>query len=156
MSGARPTSPTELVGRTGQPFRMRVELGKARELAKATRSNTTPPMDGADGAALAPPIFLVTMGFWQQPEANPLRGAGIDLARVLHGEQEFVFHGPPIAVGDVLDGLSRIDKVYEKAGRRGGSMTFYEVLTEFRRDGELAAESRSTLIETAAKERDRG
>jgi hydroxyacyl-ACP dehydratase HTD2-like protein with hotdog domain len=152
MTSDRPASPTDLVGKTGEPFRMTVELGKARELAKATRSTTGPDL-GDDGAALAPPTFLVTAGFWQQPAANPLRGAGIELARVLHGEQQFVFHGRPLAVGDVLDGLSRIDQVYEKAGRRGGSMTFYEVLTEFRCDGELVAESRSTLIETAAKER---
>lgn len=143
----------DLVGKTGEPFRMRVELGKAREMAKATRSTAGPSVGGDEDDVLAPPTFLVTAAFWQRPEANPLKGAGLDLARILHGEQEFVFHGAPIAVGDVLDGVARVDQVYEKAGRRGGAMTFYEVVTEFHRSGELVAETRSTLIETARKEK---
>jgi hypothetical protein len=156
VTGDRPTPSSALVGKTGEPFRMRVELGKAREMAKATRSTTGPAVGGDECSVLAPPTFLVTAGFWQRPYANPLRGAGLDLARVLHGEQEFVFHGQPITVGDVLDGVARVDRVYEKAGRRGGSMTFIEVVTEFRRDGALVAETRSTLIETGAKGGDRG
>lgn len=156
MTGGRFGSPTDLEGRTGEPFRMIVELGKVREMARATRSPVEAQVGANGGAVMAPPIFLMTSSFWQQPSANPLRGAGIDLARILHGEQEFVFYGRAIAVGDVLDGVARIDRVYEKTGRRGGPMMFYEVVTEFRRGGELVAETRSTLIETGAKERDRG
>ena len=34
-------------------------------------------------------------------------------ALVLHGEQEFVYHRPPVA-GDVLDGVQSITDIYEK------------------------------------------
>jgi hypothetical protein len=40
--------------------------------------------------------------------------------------------------------------VYEKEGKRGGTMRFTEVVTEFRdASGVLVAESRSTTIETS-------
>ena len=50
----------------------------------------------------------------------------------------------------MLTGVARIDRVYEKQGKRGGTMVFTEVVTEFRdAGGRLVAESRSTLIETS-------
>ena len=43
-----------------------------------------------------------------------------------------MFFGEPPRAGAVLTGVSRIDRVYEKAGRRGGAMQFTETVTEFR------------------------
>ena len=75
---------------------------------------------------------------------------GISLARLLHGGQEFVFHGPPPRAGDVISTESWIDKIYEKQGKRGGTMRFAEIVTEYSdQTGTVVAESRSTLIETA-------
>jgi hypothetical protein len=69
--------------------------------------------------------------------------------RILHGEQEFVFPGPPPAAGTELTAEARIDRVFEKEGKRGGTMTFVEVVTEYRDgSGAIVAESRSTVIET--------
>ena len=49
----------------------------------------------------------------------------------------------------MLTAQSRIDRVYEKEGKRGGSMIFAETVTEYRDEtGRIVAESRSTLIET--------
>jgi hypothetical protein len=49
--------------------------------------------------------------------------------------------------------VQRIDKAYEKEGRRGGAMRFYELVTEYRDSaGELVAEVRSTIIVTAPRE----
>ena len=73
----------------------------------------------------------------------------INLARLLHGGQEFVFHGPPPKAGDVISTESWIDKVYEKEGKRGGSMRFAEMVTEYKdQNGKVVAESRTTMIET--------
>lgn len=139
-----------LEGRSGAPFTMVVELGKVKEFARATKS-TNPAYDGEPGAAVATPgTFLMSSAFWQQPDSNPLAGVELNWHRILHGEQEFVFHGPPPHAGDVLTGRSRIDRVYEKAGKRGGTMAFTEMVTEYRdAAGSLVAESRSTMIETS-------
>jgi hypothetical protein len=73
----------------------------------------------------------------------------MDLRRLLHGGQEYVFHGPPPAAGSELSVQTRVDEIYEKEGKRGGVMTFVVTVTEFRdAAGILVAEARSTAIET--------
>ena len=139
--------PEELVGRVGAPFTMPVELGKIREFARATRAQS-PELFGDE--PVSPPTFLMSAVFWLGPESAVLEGVHLDLRRLLHGEQEFVFFAPPPRAGTVLTGRQRIDRVYEKVGRLGGRMSFAEVVTEFRdADGSLVAEARATLIETS-------
>jgi acyl dehydratase len=71
-----------------------------------------------------------------------------DLKRVLHGEQEYEFLAP-IHAGDVLTAVSTVVDVYEKPGKRGGSMNFAVIETEYRNQGEmLVARARSVTIET--------
>ena len=139
-----------LVGRTGEPFTMVVELGKIREFARATKSRN-PAYDGGPGdTPVIPGTFLASSAFWQPPGTSPLAGVKLNWHRILHGEQEFAFHGPPPRAGAVLTGQTRVDKDYEKAGGRGGTMRFIEQVTEYRdADGNLVAESRSTTIETS-------
>ncbi|HMD45776.1 MAG TPA: MaoC family dehydratase N-terminal domain-containing protein [Acidimicrobiales bacterium] len=137
-----------LVGRTGSPFRMVVEEGKVHEFARATRSED--PDHLVEGHPVSPGTFLAVSAFWQGPGSSPYTGVTLNFERILHGEQEFVFpDGPPVA-GTELTGRSRIDRVYTKEGRRGGTMTFTEVVTEFTdADGRVVAESRGTSIETS-------
>lgn len=137
-----------LVGRTGEPFEMVVEAGKVREFARATKA-TDPGQLGED--PVAPPTFLVTSSFWSGPENGAWPAGSLVMERVLHGEQEFVFPGPPPRAGARLTAVTRVADVYEKAGKRGGAMQFGVAVTEFRdaATGELVAESRSTLIETS-------
>ncbi len=50
----------------------------------------------------------------------------------------------------MLECVTRVDKMYEKPGKRGGTMVFTELVTEYRSpDGRLVAEARSTGIETS-------
>jgi hypothetical protein len=134
-------------GREGAPFTMVVERGKVREFARATKSDNPDYLDGDH--PLSPVTFLVTSGFWQDKSNSPMGDGPRNFERILHGEQEFVFFGEPPRAGDVLTGVSRIDREYEKAGRRGGAMKFTEMVTEFRDpNGKLVAESRTTAIET--------
>ena len=134
-------------GAPGKPFTMEVELGKLREFARATKSSN--PAYLADDRPVSPATFLMTSTFWQSPESRA-GGGPRSYERVLHGEQEFVFHGEPPRAGTVLTGQSRIDRTYEKEGRRGGTMTFTETVTEYRDEqGRLVAETRSTVIETS-------
>lgn len=138
---------TSIEGRTGAPFTMVVELGKLREFARATKSSNPEYLEGDH--PVSPITFLQTSIFWQSRENSPYGGGPTDFKRLLHGEQEFVFHGEPPRAGTVLTGQSRIERVYEKEGRRGGRMTFTESVTEYRdQDGRLVAESKTTGIVT--------
>jgi len=134
-------------GNRGKPFRVVVEEGKVREFARAVKSSNPAYMDGPQ--ATSPPTFLASSTFWQRPENSPWGDTRLNWHRLLHGEQEFVFHGPPPAAGTELTAEARIHRVYEKEGKRGGTMTFVETVTEFRdSSGEMVAEARSTIIET--------
>ncbi len=144
------TLDTSLEGRRGQPFTMVLEAGKIREFARATKSSNPAYDGGVHGEPISPVTFLMASAFWQGPGASPLTGVELNWERILHGEQEFRFVGPPPKAGAVLTGQSYIDKVYEKAGKRGGTMAFTEQVTEFRdQSGALVAELRSTMIETS-------
>ncbi len=135
-----------LVGQTGAPFTFPVELGKIREFARATRSRNPAYADGS----VSPATFLMAADHWQTRAHSAWGDHRRNLARTLHAEQEFVFHGTPPAAGTQLIGQARIDKRYTKDGKRGGVMTFTEVVWEYRDDaGVLVAEVRSTLVETS-------
>ena len=87
--------------------------------------------------------------FWNHAGAMPTLGLDFDLARLLHGGQEFVFHGPPPRTGTTLIGQMRVSDAYEKEGRRGGTMSFIEVVTDFHDTaGTLVAEAKIVLIVT--------
>lgn len=135
-------------GARGEPFSMRVEHGKIRELAASLGTSH----DAYEGEhALSPPTFLVSAQFlWQTPQSDVVRLLGFDLARVLHGSQEFAFEGEPPRAGTVLTGQTIVEDVYEKQGKRGGSMTFAVLRTDFTTaEGDAVAMMRTTLIETA-------
>ena len=55
----------------------------------------------------------------------------------------------PVYAGDVLTAVSTVVDVYEKPGKRGGSMNFAVIETEYRNQGgTLVARARSVSIET--------
>ncbi len=61
-----------------------------------------------------------------------------------------MFHGRPPAAGTELTAQTRVADIYEKDGKRGGTMKFVISVQEFRDpDGNLVAEARNTTIETA-------
>lgn len=143
------TDRTSMIGSTDPPFEMAIERGKIREFARACMSANPAYLEGRD--PVIPPTFLATSAFWS-PGGGMSAGdkLGLDLKRVLHGGQEVVFHGPPPRAGTELVSQTRIADVYEKEGRRGGTMTFVELVQELRDvDGNLVAEVRNTVIETA-------
>jgi hypothetical protein len=140
------------VGKAGMPFPVPVERGKIMEFAAATRSHH--PAYWAGEHPPIPPTFLTTQMFWSQwagAGADPWHAVQLDQQRGMHAEQEYVFHGPPPRAGTTLTAQSRITGIYQKEGRRGGTLTFAVMLTEFRDEsGRLVAEARLTGVETAA------
>jgi hypothetical protein len=140
-----------MVGHEGPKFDVVVERGKVREFARATGSSHPEYVD--DPAPVSPPTFLTTTAFWQPPEANDIyRDLDIDLRRLLHGEQEFSFRQEPPTAGTTLHAKTVVEEIYDKEGRRGGVMTFVVLRTDFTDDdGEVLAQSRTTLIETGVR-----
>jgi hypothetical protein len=130
-------------------FEFPVERGKIREFARATKSDNAEYLD--DPRPVITPTGLMAAGFWAPGDsASFLNLIDFDPALLLHGGQEFRFPGTPPRAGDVLTTESWIDRRYEKEGKRGGTMRFAEIVTEYRDpDGVLVAEARMTLIETA-------
>lgn len=132
-------------------YEIPIERGKVREFARAVLSDD--PVHDATEATI-PPTFLTTGWLtWAPPGVDMLQEVGFDLARMLHGEEEYVFHGPPPRAGQTLTVEGKVVDRFEKAGKRGGTMRFATIVHEFRdADGALVAEQRTTAIETAAPE----
>ncbi|OHV57270.1 MaoC family dehydratase N-terminal domain-containing protein [Pseudofrankia sp. BMG5.36] len=133
-------------------YTMEVELGKIREFARATKSRNPDYLTAE--RPVSPATFLMTSAFWSDGAGVPWDDVEgyeeIDLGRVLHGGQEFVFHGEPPRAGIRLVGRAKIAADYVKEGRRGGTMRFIEVVNEFRTpDGRLVAEAKNTVIVTS-------
>ena len=136
------------VGKSGDTFEMLVERGKIREFARATWS--TNPSYLEDPSPVSEPTFLTTMILWEDPSCDPWHEVAMDQERGLHAEQEFVFYGPPPRAGTRLHARSTISDVFEKQGRRGGTMTFAVMVTDFHDDdGVLVAQSKMSGVETS-------
>jgi hypothetical protein len=131
----------------GRPWEVVVERGKIAEFAEAMLSDE-PAYRGPD--AIIPPTFLTSAARWATPGVRV--NVGFDRKRLLHGEQEYVFHGDLPAAGDVLTAQEKVVDRFSKPGKRGGEMRFATVVTEYRdAAGTLVAEAKATFIETAAK-----
>jgi hypothetical protein len=131
----------------GQAWEAIIEQGKIAEFAAATEA-ANPAYRGPD--AIIPPTFLTTVARWAPPGVRV--SVGFDRKRLLHGEQEYTFYGPLPKAGDVLTARERIVERFSKPGKRGGTMQFATVLTEYRNtEGTLVAEAKSTFIETAPR-----
>ena len=136
------------VGLTDDPTQIPIERGKVREFARSTMTSNPEYVD--DKEPCSPPTFLTTLNFWTNAASSPMSRVGLDLRRLLHGGQEYVFHGPPPRAGTELTAQTRVDKIYEKEGKRGGTMTFVLGETEFKNQrGDVVAYMRNTAIETA-------
>ena len=139
------------IGKTGEPVTMHIERGKIREFAKAIKEDDPLYFDEEYarhevGGIMSPVTFLQTVALWDDGRGRPR--VPMDLKRALHGEQEFEFL-MPIFAGDSLTAVSRITDVFEKAGKRGGTMTFVVTDTEFTNQrGEVVARARHVGIET--------
>jgi hypothetical protein len=134
--------------RTDVSYDVPIERGKVREFARAAKSRN-PEYEGID--AVIPPTFLTTAGNLWAAGTHPAAELGFDLGRVLHGEEEFEFFGPPPKVGQILTASTRLAEQWNKEGKRGGRMRFAKIVTEYLDEsGELVAAQRTTVLETAA------
>lgn len=67
----------------------------------------------------------------------------------LHAEQHYEYHRHP-KPGDVLHGVGKAGKTWEKEGRRGGKLMFNEFITEYYdQNDELVVTARSVGVRTS-------
>ena len=128
---------------------MIVEQGKIREFAKAILDDN--PAYNVDDPPV-PPTYTMAIAHWPAPQGGGGAGLsklGLDLLRVLHAGQEYEYLGE-IKVGDKLTTRSKISDLYEKEGKRGGTMTFVTSETTFTNQrGEDVLIARTILVQTA-------
>jgi acyl dehydratase len=124
----------DLIGRQSDEVLVEIERGAIRKFAEAVGDTTQACLRGE----LAPPTFPTTIRI-------PIPGVTLDLARVLHGSQEYRFQRP-VRAGDRLRCRSRLTDVYQRDGRLG-AMTFLIIELEGRAEnGEPVFTGRSTVI----------
>lgn len=135
-----------------------LERSKLAELARAFNEDdpawSDPEAAAAAGfeAVPAPPTATTLADHWRPGGALAhAEAAGVDLARLLHGEANWEFRRP-LHLGDELTATTTVADVATREGKRGGTMTFVTVETRFSApDGELVATRTDTLIETGAQ-----
>jgi hypothetical protein len=141
--------PVGLVGTELEPVTVRVERGSLLFFARATGQSDPVYTDVTAARAAghpdlpAPPTYLFGLELRQPDPFAFLSGAGVDLRRVLHGEQFFAYHRTAHA-GDTLVLRPTISDVYSK---RGGSLGFVVKKTAVARsDGQPVADLRTVIV----------
>lgn len=90
-----------------------------------------------------PPTYAFTLNMLASAGPGWLDDAGIDIANVLHGSQEFEYFRP-ILVGDVISFASRIADIYDK---KGGALEFIVIECDaVNQHGELCVRQRISTV----------
>jgi acyl dehydratase len=109
----------DLIGRESEVVLFEVERGAIRKFAEAVQDQTPECLRGD----VAPPTFPTTFRI-------TIPGLTYDLARVLHGAQEYRYERP-LRAGDRVRCRVRVADVYRRQGRLG-EMTFLILAMEGR------------------------
>ena len=141
------------IGTVSETRFVTVEAGFLKFFAKAT--NETNPVYFDEEAAIAaghpaipmPPTYLFSLQMAVPARRGDLfdkeHGLGIDLMRVLHGEQGFTYHRP-IYAGDRIAITTTTEDIYAK---KGGALAFIVQSTRFENDSvDLCAEARQVTV----------
>src|SRR6478609_5256465 len=108
-----------------EPGRLRFFLDTLGEKNPVYRDADAARRDGY-AATPVPPTYLFCLELMDATEPFEfLTALGIDLARVLHGEQRFDYRAP-VVIGDTLTFRPRVTGVSEK---KGGAMTLVVIET---------------------------
>ena len=116
-----------LIGQKSTPKTITVEQGQMQFFAKATGAKDRVYWDveaakAAGHPALpAPPTFLFCLdSLAPSQDRGVLQQLGVDMGRILHGEQRFKY-GKPVYAGDEITFQNQITDMYEK---KGGALQF--------------------------------
>jgi hypothetical protein len=138
----------DIVGLELPTFTATAERGRLRSFAQAI-GETDPVYTDLDAARAAghqdlpvPPTFLFSLELGRPDPYRVLRDLKIDMRRVLHGEQGFVYHRVPVA-GEELHFAPRMVDYYEK---RNGALRFLVRETVVTTGGQHVAELRNVIV----------
>lgn len=113
-----------VIGKEYPPFPVTVERGRIKDFAGAVGDLNPFYLDDAVGRAsewgdvIAPPTFAVSFRGDSADAGALLRDLGVDISRLLHGEQEFEIHRQ-LRPGETYLCRTRVVDIYEKPGRSG-------------------------------------
>lgn len=141
------------VGVVSEPRPVEIEKGFLRFFAKATGETDAVYFDEAAAKAAghrglpAPPTYLFSLALSAPAKRGHVfdkkNGIGVDMARVLHGEQSFTYHRPVYA-GDTLMLTTETVDIFAK---KGGALEFIVQDTRaVNGAGELCVEMRVTTV----------
>ncbi|RJQ78433.1 MaoC family dehydratase [Pseudonocardiaceae bacterium YIM PH 21723] len=131
-----------------EPLEVTVERGRLAFFAKAIGQTDPVYFDLAAAEAAGhpdlpvPPTFYFSLELERPNGVAWLDALGIDLRRVLHGEQSFTYYAPAYA-GDTL---RLTTKVTDVASKKGGAMELVTKKTEVTHDGEPIADLSTLLV----------
>lgn len=137
------------IGKTRPPHTVEIEKGRLKFFAKAI-GETNPiytdeeaARNGGYPSLPAPPTFTFCL---EQDLPNAfefLESIGVEMSKVLHGEQSFAYHGP-VCAGDQITLETRISDIYDK---KSGALEFIVLDTTCRKQGGIVvAEQRAVLV----------
>jgi acyl dehydratase len=131
-----------------EPLVVTVERGRLAFFAQAT-GQSDPVYADLNAARAAghpdlpvPPSYFFSLELEHPDPLGWLTSLGIDLRRVLHGEQSFIYHAMAHA-GDTLALRSRVADV---AVKKGGALELLTKQTSVTRDGQPVAEAVSVIV----------
>ncbi len=137
------------IGLETQPRSVDVEKGQLKFFAQAT--GETNPVYFDENAAKAaghptlpaPPTFLFCLETMAPSTDNVMAKLGINIGRVLHGEQQFTY-GKPIYAGDTITLRTRVSDIYDK---KGGALDFVvQDTSATNQKGENVGVSRTVIV----------
>ncbi|MDI1302957.1 MAG: MaoC family dehydratase N-terminal domain-containing protein [bacterium] len=138
------------IGKTFPSHSVAVEAGRLRFFATAIGETSSVYVDEVAAHAAGyrslpvPPTFLFGLEMERPDPLGWLDEVGMNLARILHGEQGFVYHHPACA-GDVLTFETCISDIYDK---KNGALEF--VVKNSRvtnQDGVHVADLKTVLVQ---------
>ena len=126
-----------------------IERGRLRFFAQAIGetdpiySDVAAARDAGYADLPAPPSFLFSAELDSGATFAMLALLGVDIAKILHGEQSFQYHADVVA-GDTVTVRSRIGDIYAK---KGGALQFVEKLSDVvNQRAEKVAEMRAVIV----------
>jgi len=140
-----------IVGKEYPPFPVTVERGRIKDFAQALGDPNPFYINDAVGAAstwgdvIAPPTFRISFRDEAADSGALLRDLGVDISRLLHGEQEFEIHRQ-LVPGETYLCRTKVLDVYEKTGRSGPMAFVVRETAVTDRAGEIAVSMRQITV----------
>jgi acyl dehydratase len=144
---------TSKIGQQFAPFTIEVQRNKISEL-NAAIGDDNPIYHSREAAQAAglqdvplSPTSPTLFNFWgARQKGHTLASLGIDVRRILHGEEEYEYLHP-IYPGDVLTGIATVIDGKSRQGRDGSSMDIITTETRYRNQhNQPVLNTRATIV----------